>query len=66
MRTYPLHGQIPVLVHEGLVADREQRHMPCLDRRRGRIDGEELDVEGVQLVWDIPISILSLGRHAVD
>jgi hypothetical protein len=28
--------------------------MPCLDRRRGRIDREELDVEGVQLVWNIP------------
>lgn len=45
--TYPLHGQVPVLIHEGLVSQREERHLPGLDGRGRWIYREKLYVEGV-------------------
>lgn len=45
-----LHGQVPVLVHERLRPDSEEGHLPGFDGRWGRVGGEELDVEGVEVV----------------
>jgi hypothetical protein len=51
--SYALHGEVPVLVHEGLVADGEEGDMPGPDVRRRRVYREELDVQGVQVVCGI-------------
>ena len=45
--TYPLHGQVPVLIHESLVSQREERHLPGLDGWGRRVYREKLDVQGV-------------------
>lgn len=45
--TYPLHSQVPVLIHEGLVSQREERHLPGLDGRGRGIYREKFDVQSV-------------------
>ena len=45
-----LHCEVPVLVHERLVADGEDRDVPGFNGRRWGVGREELDVEGVELV----------------
>ena len=47
---YALHCEVPVFVHERLWPDGEDRDVPRLDGWRRRVGGEELDVEGVELV----------------
>lgn len=44
---YSLHGEIPILIHEGLVSNSEQGDVPGFDRRRRGVDREQLDIQGV-------------------
>ena len=46
-----LHGEIPVYVHDGFEANGGEGDVPGFDRRRGWIEGEELDVDGIAFVW---------------
>lgn len=56
--SYSLHGQIPILVHEGLIPHCKQWDVPCLDRWRGRIYREQLYVQCVELVFDLSVAII--------
>jgi len=47
---YSLHREIPVLIHQCLVANREKRDLPCPYWSRGRVSRKQLDVEGVDLI----------------
>ena len=54
-----LHGQVPVLVHERFWTDCEEGYMPAFDLSWGCIRGEELDVEGVEVVdWDHAFAVV--------
>ena len=44
------HGQIPIVVRQGLQTDGAQGHLVRADGRRRRIGGEEFDVEGVGVI----------------
>jgi hypothetical protein len=44
LESYSLHGQIPVFIHECLVSDCKKRDLPGLDRGRGWVNREQLDV----------------------
>jgi hypothetical protein len=49
-KVYPLHGQIPILIHKRLVSDREKRDLPGSDLWRSRVYREELDIQRVQFI----------------
>lgn len=53
---YPLHRKIPIFIHERLIANSEERNMPRLDRQWGRIDREQLDVQGIQFICSTRVS----------